>query len=300
MRDQDSIGDPSHQYIPNLWFKMKKEGTLFTSVIDRNRQFHMAAVGCINTGKMFPLDQEVDCPTIFQYASKAYHWPKEKLWAIGEWDNQSFYETPEYPADTAPCRLTTLSVDPPPELRAILTEQEKLFFERYKKIEEGPFFFWPTWDSLSEMEQRMMMRVFEAYKPKLVHYVIGVMESAHFDSYGRYVISLKRADEMISQIWQMVKSDPFYRDNTYLIVTPDHSRNAYHLDHFENPPENPSRVWLYIYGSHVKRDTVIKDPIDHVDVFPTISAILGLDTGKTQGRVLRECFSEDFFKKGRP
>ncbi len=297
VRNQDSIDDPTHQYIPNLWFKIIKEGTLFTSVIDLNRQFHMSVVGCINSGRWFPLDQEINCPTIFQYARSAYHWPTEKTWTIGEWNNQSFYETPEYPLDTAPCRLLTLSIEPPPVLVEILTEQEKLFFERYKKIEESPIFFWPTWDSLNEIEQRMMMKVFNVFKPKLVHYIINAPETAHFDDYGRYVISLKRADEMIFEIWQMVRNDPFYQDNTYFIVTPDHARNAYHMDHYENPIERPSKVWLYIYGPRVKKNTIIKDTIYHIDVFPTVSAILGLKVGRNEGRVLKECFTEEFLKK---
>jgi len=297
VRNQDSIGDPVHQYIPNLWFKMIKEGTFFTSVIDFNRQFHMPVVGCINSGKWQLSEQAILSPSIFQYARKLYRWPKEKTWMIGEWDNQSFYETSGYYLDTAPCRLKTLSIEPPPELVKILDDQEKLFFERYKKIERLPISFWPTWDSLNEIEQRMIKKVLKVFKPKLVHYVINATETAHFDDYGRYVISLKRADEMIFEIWRMVRDDPFYRDNTYLIVTPDHERNAYHMDHTENPIERPSVVWMYVYGPFIKKNTVIKNTIYRPDIFPTVATILGLQVEQGDGRVLKECFTDGFLER---
>lgn len=299
VRGQDTVLEPHHQYIPHFWNLLRVEGTLFTDVVDLNRQFHMPVVGCINTGKWHPLDQEVGYPTIFQYARRAYGWPKEKTWAIGEWNNQSVFVNDEFNEESGPCRLTTLQIDPPPELKGVLTDQETIFFERYRAIEASPIFFWPTWDSLNEIEHRMLKKVMKEFKPKLIHYIANATETAHFDDCGRYLISVRRVDEMIYDIWKVIRSDPFYRDNTYLFVTPDHERNALYMDHTENPVERPSRVWLYIYGPKIKKDYVVKTTVYHTDIFPTVAYLLGLSVGQGDGKVLHECFSEGLTGEGK-
>ena len=61
-------------------------------------------------------------------------------------------------------------------------------------------------------------------------------------------------DREINEIMDIIKTDPFYKDNTYLIVSPDHDRNTYYMQHnlYNNKP-----VWLYIYGPDIKKGTVI-------------------------------------------
>ena len=79
---------------------------------------------------------------------------------------------------------------------------------------------------------------------------------------------------MIYEIWQIIESEPFYQGNTYLFISPDHERNSYYMDHFENPPENPSNVWMYVYGPKVKKGVVIDNVVHHVDMFQTIAVIM--------------------------
>jgi arylsulfatase A-like enzyme len=117
------------------------------------------------------------------------------------------------------------------------------------------------------------------------------VETAHYDTFGRYVISLKHCDNNIYGIWKMIQEDPEYKDNTYLFVCPDHSRNVYYMQHTENVYDDPSRVWMYVYGPGVKKGAVIKRKINHTDIFATLCAIFKIDAKSASGRVLKDCLS---------
>lgn len=62
-------------------------------------------------------------------------------------------------------------------------------------------------------------------KPKAIF--VGFDETdefAHYGSYDTYIKSLHYTDAFIKSMWEYVNSDPFYKDNTYLIITTDHGR----------------------------------------------------------------------------
>ena len=131
------------------------------------------------------------------------------------------------------------------------------------------------------------------FKPKLIHYLMQDTDCAHFSTFGRYVLSLKTADKKIFDIWQTIKKNPFYKDNTYLIISPDHERNAYYMHHDENAYDNPSKVWMYIYGPDIKKGVVIDRAIHHIDIFATVAYIMDVETHATDGKILKDCFCKE-------
>ncbi|MEI9917695.1 MAG: alkaline phosphatase family protein [Bacteroidota bacterium] len=61
--------------------------------------------------------------------------------------------------------------------------------------------------------------------PKAVFIGLDETDSyAHAGKYDQYLHAAHRADEIIKRIWNYVQSDPYYRDNTTLIITTDHGR----------------------------------------------------------------------------
>ncbi len=254
----------------------------------------MPSVGSINTG-LWAKDvfDDIKCPSFFQYIAADYGLPSTKLWTIGEWNNQSCYQTTAYPRSTCPSRLSTIDITASDELMVLLNEEEKSFFRQYKNLESSPSFRWPVWDSLNQVQHRFLRKIMASYKPALVHYVINATESAHHNDYGSYVAAILKADGMLRDLWEIITTDPKYSGNTYLIVTPDHQRNAYYLDHTENSPQLPSRVWLYLYGPNIRKDMIITREVSHVDVFSTIMAIAHVDVEQGTGVVLGDCFEQD-------
>jgi len=294
----DSIEDPSHQYIPNLWNNMFKEGTLYTNLIDLNEQFHIPPVSAIITGKTYEnagannnKDFKLKAPSIFQYIRKKYNLPAYKLWSIGDWYyGHCIYQTEGYLEDSFPCRLTSKSLDMSPEAKELLTRQELNFLDNFHKFRDEGIIKWPHWDSLGKFLYQIFNKIMRKYKPKFVHYIMNDTESAHSDTFSRYVLSLKQIDKKIFEIWKTIKEDPFYNNNTYLIISPDHERNLYYMQHHESLTDEFSHVWMYIYGPNIKKGVAINRPIHHIDIFATVAYIMAVDTHSTQGKILKDCF----------
>ena len=58
---------------------------------------------------------------------------------------------------------------------------------------------------------------------------IGLGETDEFAHAGRYDLYLQHAagiDRMLSELWYMIQTDPFYRDNTDILITTDHGRGS--------------------------------------------------------------------------
>lgn len=292
LRNVDSIDDSSHQYIPNLCNVIFKEGLLYTNLIDLNFQFHMPIISAISTGKIYPdVKSKLSCPSLFQYVRKKYRWPAHKLWVIGEWEPDMFiYKTDEFAEDTFPCQLACLKFEMSDEAVRLCSKQDLSFLEKYKQLSKEKESEWPQWDSVGSAQFMMLKKIMFAYKPKFLLYVMNDVESAHYDTFGRYVLSLKRSDERILEIWKIIQEDSFYKDNTYLIITPDHERNGYYMHHSENSCENATPVWMYVYGPGIEKNKTAGQLVHHIDIFPTLAKIFEVDTHSTRGKLL-----EDFF-----
>jgi len=291
VRNEESIKDPTHQYIPNLWNKMFKEGVLYANLVNLNLQFHMPQVNAINTGKThYFMYDKIYFPTIFQYIRKKYNLPADKLWLIGNWYlEQIGYAIDGYDPNTYPLSISTDFLTSQ-EFNKVFTKQELIFLDLYRNYLRENFFSSPQWSGRENISFCFLKKIMRKFKPKLIHYVMGAVECAHYDTFSQYVLSLKRCDEMIFEIWNFIKTDPFYKDNTYLIVCVDHERNLYYMNHNEDTFDNSSRVWMYIYGPDIKKGVVIKRKIKHVDIFSTVAYLMNIETSASEGEVLKDCF----------
>jgi hypothetical protein len=62
-------------------------------------------------------------------------------------------------------------------------------------------------------------------KPRVLYLAFGdTDEYAHGGDYMNYLAAIERGDDVLRQIWEMLQADPYYRDQTTLIVTTDHGR----------------------------------------------------------------------------
>ncbi len=63
------------------------------------------------------------------------------------------------------------------------------------------------------------------HHPKLVFVGYGEADDfGHDADYDQYINAINRNDRMIEELWNYVQSDPFYKDQTTIIVTTDHGR----------------------------------------------------------------------------
>jgi hypothetical protein len=67
----------------------------------------------------------------------------------------------------------------------------------------------------------------ESKHPKVLYLSLGETdEVAHQGRYDLYLQHLNNVDRMIAELWYLVQTDPFYRDNTTFLLTTDHGRGS--------------------------------------------------------------------------
>ncbi len=68
--------------------------------------------------------------------------------------------------------------------------------------------------------------------PKVVFIGLDETDSyAHGGMYDQYLFAATRSDAIIRKLWNFIQADPFYKDNTTLIITTDHGRGrGYNVD----------------------------------------------------------------------
>lgn len=115
-----------------------------------------------------------------------------------------------------------------------------------------------------------------------------------------YHQALRQDDYLLGRIWDALQSDPFYRDNTYLIVTTDHGRDtaedpAQWASHGRciaekirtKPCSGCSGVFALAVGPGLTGKTA-RGTYLHTDIAPTIAKLLGIQFPSATGKPIRE------------
>jgi hypothetical protein len=67
----------------------------------------------------------------------------------------------------------------------------------------------------------------EKQHPKILFLSLGETdEFAHLGRYDEYLQKAHQVDQMIAELWYLVQTDPFYKNNTTFIITTDHGRGS--------------------------------------------------------------------------
>jgi hypothetical protein len=147
-----------------------------------------------------------------------------------------------------------------------------------------------TGDFLTFFMAREIMRKFA---PSLMMVNFSDVEAAHFGSYSMHLAGIRNVDQICSELWQEVKTNPEYAGKTTLIILPEFGRDpdgSSTNGFFNHRAYDAScrSTWLMILGAYTGRPRVIKRPVRQIDVCPTVAGLLGFKTPDNQGVRLRE------------
>ena len=131
-------------------------------------------------------------------------------------------------------------------------------------------------------------------KPRVLY--LGFDETddmAHQGNYKFYLQQASKTDAMIADLWSYLQSDPFYKDQTTLIITCDHGRGQIPLDAWRSHGENVAgaeQVWVAIMGpdTPAKGEMKTRSTIYHKQLAQTFSELLGLDFKSWAGHEVGE------------
>jgi hypothetical protein len=94
--------------------------------------------------------------------------------------------------------------------------------------------------------------------PKLVYISYGETDDfAHAGFFDLYTKSMHNTDALIEDLWNYVQNDPFYKNNSYFIITTDHGRgtgvekDSKWTDH-GNDVKGADQTWMAVLGPNVK------------------------------------------------
>ncbi|MCC6701045.1 MAG: sulfatase-like hydrolase/transferase [Fluviicola sp.] len=120
------------------------------------------------------------------------------------------------------------------------------------------------------------------------------------DTYGHladslaYLNAIKRTDQYVADIYQLIQTHPDYKDQTTLIVTNDHGRHTKgwldgYVSHGDNC-EGCRHIELFAISPDFKKNTVINKNYEQIDIAPTVAELLGLRMKYGHGKVMWDLF----------
>lgn len=78
---------------------------------------------------------------------------------------------------------------------------------------------------LDVFTQEFALEHLRLHKPKLLYIALGEADDfAHLGQYDQYLAAIHRSDQFIADLWQELQNDPYYRDQTTLLISTDHGR----------------------------------------------------------------------------
>jgi hypothetical protein len=90
--------------------------------------------------------------------------------------------------------------------------------------------------------------------PRVVFLSFGETdEFAHQNKYDKYLQQANSFDKMVADLWYMIQTDPFYKDNTTFIITTDHGRGQKPTSwHGHNCfTKGSGEIWLAMIGPDI-------------------------------------------------
>lgn len=115
-----------------------------------------------------------------------------------------------------------------------------------------------------------------------------------------YHLALRQDDYLLGRIFDTLQADPFYRDNTYLLITTDHGRDtaedpAQWASHGRciaekirtKPCSGCAGVFALAVGPGIPARTA-RGTYKHTDLAPTVAKLLGIGFPTATGKPIRE------------
>jgi Metalloenzyme superfamily len=129
--------------------------------------------------------------------------------------------------------------------------------------------------------------------PQIVFLSFGETdEFAHQNKYDKYLQQANSFDKMVADLWYMIQTDPFYKDNTTFIITTDHGRGQKtETWHGHNCfTKGSGEIWLAMIGPGIAPLGEIHDgeKIYQNQIASTVTMLMGEDfkTSHKTGKAL--------------
>lgn len=156
------------------------------------------------------------------------------------------------------------------------TEREKYL----DKLQEACPKYWDG-ERFDFLTHEYALEAMRSRHPRLLFIGYGdTDEWGHAGNYRLYLDAAHSTDAYLKELWELIQSDPFYKDQTTVIVTCDHGRgdtdiNAWR-DHGEETAHS-GQTWLMAFGKGIPAKGVLTSgQYYNSQIAPTIAKLLGI------------------------
>jgi hypothetical protein len=322
-RDQETFAPEGQENIPHLINELAPQSSFFTHVTNQGILGHYVATASLTTGVYETLNNfsavPPEHPTVFEYFRKDLRRPATDTWVvapsngfnrIGESNSRSYgpgsgaavilpkhllsatssgmlsdldhllrdnYENPMYTPQLAGNEF---------ELRQLETIL-RLSVEDFRAHAR-------TLSSPDELSVYIAKRLMQQEAPSLLWITMHDIDVAHSGAYSLYIDGIRRTDRLCAEIWKTVQSEPEYAGNTTMFVLPDFGRDADYdaggngFQHHRTGDTASRTTWMMALGAGVRQGVVYDEPVQSIDLVPSLGAMMGFTPAESMGRPIKE------------
>lgn len=320
-RDQETFAPEGQANIPHLLNELAPQSSFFTHVTNRGILGHYVATASLATGVYETLNNFAavppDHPTVFEYFRKDLRRPSSDTWVvapsngfnrIGESNYRSYGSgatviLPKHLLQAATSG-SGLSLDhllrdnyEDPLFTPVLEggEFELDQLSQILRLSVTDFMTHArTLSSPDELSVYIAKRLMRQESPSLLWITMHDMDIAHSGAYSLYIEGIRRTDRMCAELWKAVQDEPEYKDNTTLFILPDFGRDADYdaggngFQHHRTGDAVSRTTWMMALGKGVREGVIYDQPMQSIDLVPSLGAIMGFSPDLAQGKPIKE------------
>lgn len=322
-RDQETFAPEGQGNIPHMLQELAPQSSFFTHVTNHGILGHYVATASLTTGVYETLNNfsavPPEHPTVFEYFRKDLRRPVSDAWVvapsngfnrIGESDCRSYGPglgarviLPKHLLSAATQggtanlgHLLRDNYENPlytPELGGGEFELQQL--ERILRLSVDDFMGHArTLSSPDELSLYIAKRLMQQEAPSLLWITMHDIDIAHSGAYSLYVEGIQRTDRLCAELWSAVESNPEYAGNTTMFVLPDFGRDSDFdaggngFQHHRTGDVASRTTWMMALGAGVRQGVVYDQPVQSIDLVPSLGAMMGFTPAQSQGKPIRE------------
>ena len=322
-RDQETFAPEGQENIPNMLHELAPQSSFFTHVTNQGILGHYVATASLATGVYETLNNfsaiPPEHPTVFEYFRKDLKRPSSDAWVvapsngfnrIGESECRSYGQgegarviLPKHLLGAAASggsteyeHLLRDNYENPlytPQIAGGEVEMQQM--EMILKLSVDDFMAHArTVSSPDELSVYIAKRLMHEEAPSLLWITMHDIDVAHTGAYSLYVDAIRRTDRLCLELWKAAQSEPEYAGNTTLFVLPDFGRDSDYdaggngFQHHRTGDVASRTTWMMALGAGVREGVVYDNPVQSIDLVPSLGAIMGFSPAQSQGKPIRE------------
>jgi predicted AlkP superfamily pyrophosphatase or phosphodiesterase len=264
-RHTEAFDDTAHRYVPRVWNDLIPQGTLIPEFRNDGRTLTNPGHASMLTGTWQTISnsgsERPTQPTLFEYYRQTHGVPKSETYVIsgkGKLDVCSYSTHPDYGKEFG--------------------ASERVDYDDDQAVFD------------------VLMSVLKTDRPRLVMVCFPTVDiTGHSGDWDDYVAALTEIDSLLYELWDFLQSDPFYTDQTYLIVSNDHGRHDDQNGGFENHGddcEGCRRLMFLALGPDIRPNYTASNVYNQRDICGTVARMLGFPVIYSEGVVIEEIFED--------